>query len=101
MLFAAVHPLDVLLIVGLQLLALQLEGVGDQARLRRPRLGAQPDLLGDLKALQLVCITSDRTPQSVKALDAILCNQMDVVMARVLHLSQAERCWVLSHVPRI
>lgn len=54
-LFAAVHPLNVLLVVCFQLFALEFERVGDQARLGRPGLGAQTDLLGDLEPLQFRC----------------------------------------------
>lgn len=52
LLFASVHPLDVFLVVWFQLFALEFEGVGDQASLRCPGLGAQADLLGDFKSLQ-------------------------------------------------
>lgn len=51
-LFAAVHPLDVFLVVRFQLLALQFESIGDQASFWSPGLSTQADFLGDFKALQ-------------------------------------------------
>lgn len=54
-LLSPVHSLDGVEIVVLQLLPLQLEGVGDQPCLWRPRVGAQVDLHRDLKALEFCC----------------------------------------------
>lgn len=50
-LFSSVHPLYVVLVVRFELLAFQFECVSDQPGLWRPGLGAQSDLLGDLKSL--------------------------------------------------
>lgn len=52
MLFSTVHSLYVFLVVCFELLALQFEGISDQASLWGPGLGAQTDLLGDLKPFQ-------------------------------------------------
>lgn len=61
-----VHPLDVILVVCLQLLPLQLESVGDQARLWGPGFRAEANLSGDLEPLQLGCgETMAKTKQNV------------------------------------
>lgn len=51
-LFLPIHPLNVFLVVCLELLALEFECVCDQACLRCPGIGTQMDLPGDLKALK-------------------------------------------------
>lgn len=54
-LFATVHPLNVLLVVRFECLAFQFECVCDQAGLRCPGLGTQADLLRDLEPFQFCC----------------------------------------------
>lgn len=53
--FSTVHPLDVLLVMRLKLLAFELEGVRHQSCLGSPWIRAQTDLARDLEALQLGC----------------------------------------------
>lgn len=52
---STIHPLNVILVTRLQLLAFELEGVRHQSRLGSPRIRAQADLVRDLKAFQLIC----------------------------------------------
>lgn len=59
-LFPPVHPLNVVLVVCFQLLALQFECVSDQTCLWRPGLGTQADFLGDLKALKFCWLGDSR-----------------------------------------
>lgn len=51
-LFLPIHPVNVILVVCLELLALEFERVSDQACLRCPGIGTQMDLPRDLKALK-------------------------------------------------
>lgn len=65
MLFSTVHPLNVFLVVCFELLALQLERVGDQASLWCPGLGTQTDLLGDLESLQFRWLGKSRIASQI------------------------------------
>lgn len=70
-LFSTVHPLNVLLVVRFELLAFQFEGVGDQAGLWRPGLGAQTDLLGDLESLQFCWLWGGERESQVSVTDTV------------------------------
>ena len=73
-LFSTVHPLNVFLVVCFELLAFQFEGVGDQAGLWCPGLGAQTDLLGDLESLQFCWLGGREREQNRKSVWQIQCN---------------------------
>lgn len=71
-LFSTVHPLNVFLVVRFELLAFQFEGVGDQAGLWCPGLGAQTDLLGDLESLQFCWLEGrERAESQVSVTDTV------------------------------
>lgn len=61
MLFPTIHPLNVVLVVCFEFLALQFECIGDQTSLWCPGFSAQPDLLGDLISLQFAWSEESRT----------------------------------------
>lgn len=55
-----IHSLNVMQVVVLQLFPLQLEGVGDQTRLWRPRVRTQMHLHWNLKSLKFYCFREEK-----------------------------------------
>ena len=63
-LFSTVHPLNVLLVVCFELLALQFECIRDQASLWCPGLRTQSNLLGYLESLQFCWLGEEGRTQA-------------------------------------